>query len=252
MTATPDQAAHDDGVQDRAAQAPAVLFLHGAGVASWMWEPVLRELGGAVRPIVVDLPGHGTRTGTPWTTDTDAVRDLGAVVTAESVSAVVGFSLGAQLAMSLASTHPDRLSGAVIVSAETVPAPARRLTIAILRATAPLARRPWFARLQARQLGVPSELTTAYVRDSTRISTQTLIGTVRDNIVFTPPGAWASFPGRAVVLVGEHERRVMRSSAERTHRALVGSTLSVVSGAAHDVPFTAPAAVAQAVRSVID
>ena len=50
------------------------------------------------------------------------------------------------------------------------------------------------------------------------------------------------YPGPVAVVVGSRERRLMRNSAELTHRALPGSTLHTVPEAGHDVPFTHPEA----------
>src|SRR5699024_10748670 len=123
---------------------------------------------------------------------------------------VVGFSVGAQLAIRLASEHPELVHGAVIVSGEARPAPLPRTTLAMLKRAAPLGRLAWFARLQAKQLSVPRELLGNYVRDSSRLSTDTLLAIVGANIHFTLPAAWSAFGGGTTVMVGARERALMQ------------------------------------------
>ncbi|WP_246083301.1 hypothetical protein [Nonomuraea diastatica] len=81
---------------------------------------------------------------------------------------VAGFSLAAQLAM-------------------------------LLAATAPLARRRRFAKLQAKELYVPGELLPDYLSDSARMSRETLLAGVGEKIRFTLPAGWADVKNPALV-----------------------------------------------------
>lgn len=227
-----------------------ILFLHGGGVSGWMWRPVLGHLAGACRAIVADLPGHGQSRDMDYVCHDESVAQLAGLIREVATSGVVlvGFSLGAQLAIRLASEHPDLVRGAVIISAEAQPAPLARTTMVLLRWAAPLARREGFARLQAKQLSVPDELLDEYVRDSRGISGHTLLASVGENIRFTLPGAWGAFHGGTTIMVGAKERGLMRDSARLLHEALDGSQLLVVPNAAHDVPFTHPELLADVIR----
>ncbi|MDG2111134.1 MAG: alpha/beta fold hydrolase, partial [Actinomycetota bacterium] len=48
-------AVHDYGGEGR-----PTMFVHGTGLVSRMWEPVMELLGDEFRPIGVDLRGHGS------------------------------------------------------------------------------------------------------------------------------------------------------------------------------------------------
>lgn len=234
-------------------EGPSVLFLHGGGVSGWMWRPVLRELHGEVRAIVPDLPGHGGSLEADYSSHERTAAELAGIIreTAPAGVHVVGFSLGAQLAMLLASEAPELVRSAVVVSGEAIPAPMPRATLALMRCAAPLARRDWFARAQARQLAVPESLIDEYLEDSRQMSRDTLLAALRANIAFTPPPAWSDFGGRATVLVGEAERGLMRRSARAIHDALPGSRLVIVPGSSHDIPFTGAEPLAEAIRETI-
>lgn len=94
--------------------APLVIFLHGAGTAKAMWTPQLEGLHD-VRTLAIDLPGHGTLLGSPFTLDAAAVEVDKAVATADGAPVVlVGLSMGGYVAMDYIARHPERISAAVV------------------------------------------------------------------------------------------------------------------------------------------
>lgn len=162
------------------ATAPPLLLLHGGGVAGWMWRPTLAALRHPVRALVPDLPGHGRSATEPYRSHDDTVARLEALLEerAPGGAVVAGFSLGAQLAVLLAARRPELVADAVVVSAQAAPLPLAGPTLALLGLTAPLARVPWFARLQARELLVPEALLPEYVAGSAAITRATLLASV--------------------------------------------------------------------------
>lgn len=228
-----------------------VLLLHGGGVGGWMWEPMWEHLDPGLRLIVPDLPGHDHSAGEPYVSHEQTVAELAGLIEEEATEpvAVIGFSLGAQLAILLAAARPDLVDRVCVVSAQAIPTRSPGLTLVLLGATASLARREWFAKLQAKELFVPESLLDDYLRTSTKISRQTLIAAVGENIRFTAPPGWADFSGPALVLVGDRERGVMKRSAESLSAALAGSELEVIAGCGHGAPLQRPEWFAQRVRS---
>lgn len=223
--------------------ASPVLLLHGGGVAGWMWDSLRERLEPNYAVLVPDLPGHGRSAAEPYVSHTNTISAivelLAATVSGRSVT-VIGFSLGAQLAIQLASVHPDLVSQAIIVSAQAKTMPFTNLTLAALDVSAPLARKRWFAKLQARELFIPPHLMEDYISTSAGITRATLLAAVGGNLRFELPAAWSTFPGRVLVMVGERERRLMRDSASLIHTTLPSSALSVVDGCGHGIPLQRP------------
>lgn len=220
-----------------------VLLLHGGGVAGWMWDSLRERLAPSYTVLVPDLPGHGRSAAEPYVSHTNtvaAIAELLATAVPGRPATVIGFSLGAQLAIQLASAHPDLVSQAVIVSAQAKAMPFTDLTLAALGVSAPLARRRWFAKLQARELFVPPHLMEQYISTSAGITKETLLAAVGDNLKFTLPDAWSTFGGRTLVMVGGRERRLMRVSADAIHSALPSGELLVVDGCGHGIPLQRP------------
>ncbi len=229
-----------------------VVLLHGGGVAGWMWEPVQAELGDEYHLIVPDMPGHDHSAGEDYVSHEHTLKQLRAMLAERATGSVrvVGFSLGAQLALALASESPELVSGVVSISALAIPTRAPGLTRALLSSTAGLATNERFARTQAKALGVPPALVPNYVRTSTSISRTTLLTVVAANGAFVLPSRWARFTGAAIVLAGGREPRPVRRSAQLLHAANPRSILELDPEAGHTLPFSNPALVARSIRAV--
>lgn len=118
-------------------------MLHGAGVSGWMWKPTRDLFGRAVKTIVPDLPGFGCSANQPYVSHQATVRKLVGALDryAPQGAHIVGFSLGAQLAILLASELPHLVRSVIVISAETKAAPLPGPTLALLGLAAPLSRR---------------------------------------------------------------------------------------------------------------
>jgi pimeloyl-ACP methyl ester carboxylesterase len=104
-----------------AGDGPALVFLHGLGGALSTWQVVLGDLVEGHRIAAIDLPGHGL-------SDKSAEADYSvsglASALAEAMEqlgiekpVLVGHSLGAAIALSIAANAPDRVSGVVAIDA---------------------------------------------------------------------------------------------------------------------------------------
>lgn len=229
------------------------LLLHGGGCGGWMWSPLAANLDPELRLLMPDLPGHDRSGPAPYRSHEETLNLLVALIEAEASGPVVviGFSLGAQLAVLLASRRPDLVRDVVVISAQAEPSPLPSLVLATLGLAAPLARNERFARLQARELFIPDELTDDYLRTSKGLTRATLLASVGENIRFTAPDAWGAFPGPALVLVGAEERRMMRRSARQLAEALPRSELEVVAGCGHGIPLQKPEWLARRVEGLL-
>ena len=138
-----------------------VVLLHGLGGSAANWGAVADGLRGSHRILVPDLPGHGgspapaARADVGWFADTLAA----ALAVAEGGPAiVVGHSFGGQVALRLASRHPQLVSALLLVAPSGIRTGARRVRISVAvttllrpgRLVAPFrhrwSARPWFRR----------------------------------------------------------------------------------------------------------
>lgn len=97
--------------------APAVTFLHGAGLNAHTWDTTVLAMG--LPALAIDLPGHGDSS---WRDDAAYVGPALAADIADAVAqwtdapqVLVGQSLGGLTAASLAAAHPELVRALVII-----------------------------------------------------------------------------------------------------------------------------------------
>jgi dihydroxynaphthoic acid synthetase/2-succinyl-6-hydroxy-2,4-cyclohexadiene-1-carboxylate synthase len=105
----------------RAGSGPALLLLHGFTGSASSWDAHLPELASRFDVIAVDLLGHGESDapGDPERYRAERqVADLVALLDALDIqqAAVLGYSMGARLALALALAHPERVTRLVLES----------------------------------------------------------------------------------------------------------------------------------------
>jgi len=105
---------------------PTVALLHGFGGAASNWTLVAPSLAGRCRVLVPELPGHGGSSALPGPAETlDPYADrIAALLPGPSV--LVGHSLGAVVAMRLASRHPELVLGLVLAGSAGIGSSTRR------------------------------------------------------------------------------------------------------------------------------
>lgn len=99
-----------------------VVLVHGLRTSRTMWRSQLEVLERASRPAVaVDLPGHGTRLGEPFTLDEAVATVAQAVDGLGGRAFVVGLSLGGYVGIRHAARHPEQVAGLLAASCSTRP-----------------------------------------------------------------------------------------------------------------------------------
>ncbi|WP_077034631.1 alpha/beta fold hydrolase [Pelomonas sp. KK5] len=99
-----------------AGNGPVLILLHGAGLNGHMWDATRRSLDPRWRVVALDLPGHGSRLGEPYTLEAAVAEvKLAAAAVAPAPVILVGDSLGGYTAMAAASALPqEQLKGLVL------------------------------------------------------------------------------------------------------------------------------------------
>ena len=93
---------------------PDLVLLHGWGLHSGIWEPVLEQLAERFRLHLVDLPGHGRSAATSEFTLGDVCDAL--LHTVPEQADWLGWSLGGMLALEFAARYPLRVRRLVLTA----------------------------------------------------------------------------------------------------------------------------------------
>lgn len=228
------------------ADAPVIVFVHGAGISRKLWLPQTAVLADTYRTVAPDLPGHGDRDDEPFVFDeaVETVESLLDDVESECV-VLVGQSLGGYVAIEVAARRSEAVSGLVLSGSSADYRGQLGLRTALSSSLFRLgARIPGIEgrfertvaeRLQSLRLSdaiVDEILDTGISLDAWGASGLALVG--RDF-----PARLSAFDGPICLLNGEHDR-INRPAAIERCRELSTATPVVVRDAGHTVNLERP------------
>lgn len=232
---------------------PQVLLLHGVGLRAEAWGAQIEELSKEFRVIAPDMAGHGD---SPMLTGAPTLSDfVAAVADAMSTPAVVvGHSMGATMALDLASRYPELVRGIGAFNAiyrrsddakAAVQARAASLDGVSLADPEPTLSR-WFGRaLSAERSACAEWLRNA---DPAGYRAAYRVFAAEDG---PSDAALRALNCPALFMTGSDEpNSTPEMSAAMAKRSSNGWSV-VLDGAAHMMPMTHPAAVNAALRDLI-
>lgn len=93
-----------------------LLLLHGVGLRAEAWNKQITDLSKEFKIIAPDMPGHGKSDLVDMTTPLENYTDMVAASLSEKVI-VIGHSMGAMIALDLASRYPEKVKAVVALNA---------------------------------------------------------------------------------------------------------------------------------------
>ena len=249
-------------------EAKTILFLHGGGVAGWMWDPVVARLQD-FHCLVPDMPEHGLSMDTrPFT------MELAANQAAELVrerarggkAVVVGLSEGAQVAVQMLATAPEVIERAVVSSAVLLPLPGygwlsspRLLSWMFRMSIPPFRKNEWWMRLNMKySAAIPDGYFPQYRANFQIITESQFVNLLIANQQFRMPGNLGKVTVPTLVVAGKHEYTVMKESVRQLAAALPNAQAKLIDlgeGSSmrleHNWAMNAPDQFAQTVRNFI-
>ena len=85
-----------------------IVFLHGWAMNSVVWQPCLKQLPDWIRPLGIDLPGHGDSVDVHAGTLDDYVEHVAQQIIHPVI--LLGWSLGGLVSLRLAQRYPEKVS----------------------------------------------------------------------------------------------------------------------------------------------
>lgn len=165
--------------------------------------------------LVPDLPGHGKSPCTDFSIQNCAEEILNLILTKAQGKKVIliGFSLGAQVAMEILSMNPDIVDYSIINSALVRPAPfVNKMIQPAIRLTYGLIKNRTFSKLQAKQLYIGEEMFETYYKETSNMDMNLLIQILEENMSFRIPTDFSKSTSKILITVWEKEKKMMRKS----------------------------------------
>jgi pimeloyl-ACP methyl ester carboxylesterase len=254
----------------------ALVLIHGVTGSSTTWREVMPTLAERFTVIAPDLLGHGEsakpRGDYSLGAFASGVRDLLVTLGIERAT-VVGHSLGGGVAMQMAYQFPERVERLVLVNSgglgKEVHAILRAVSLPGSELVLPIVLLPQVQQVLDRiggliaKVGITPSVRAKEVWRSYTGLTETrgriaFVHTVRSVIDVT--GQRVSARDRlylaqevpTLIVWGDRDRIIPVEHAHAAHALIEGSTLRIIEGADHFVPFERPAAFLDALLSFID
>lgn len=223
---------------------PVILLIHGGGLSDWMWEPQIDAWKKDYHIIALILDGHGEACETPFDTIENCAEQVIAYINQNfdgKVFAICGLSIGAQITVEILSRQSNITQKAVIESAMVIPMRHFIGTMKFLTSVSyPLAKRRWFAKLQAKQMYIPDAMFEHYFADSSKIAKQSLVNLILSNAHYTLPENFQNNRADVLAMCGEQEYSAMKKSTIAIHQTALKGKLLIVPDCGHGVSIKLP------------
>ncbi len=237
---------------------PTIVFVHGGGMAGWMWKKQWESFQD-YHLLIPDLPDHGMSKQEGAIDIQDSAGRIADLIREKANGGhayVVGHSLGAKIIVQLLADHPELVSRAVVASALFRPIPmlnmmlnmpAYRLTVRLLKCKAIL-------DMQARQFDFPDAEYEENFKLEAAGETAEMLERIyaQLNKYLQLPQGLGGADAPTLVLCGEKEPKAMRQSARDVACALPNGKAYLIKGAKHNFPWAQSDAFNQAVRAWLE
>jgi len=250
--------------------AQTILFLHGGGVARWMWDPVVARLQD-FHCLAPDLPEHGDSMEIrPFTMQLAAKQAIELVREAAhgGKAVIVGLSEGAQVVVQMLATSPEVFERALVSSALLLPMPSYYrwfyspglLAWAFRLSIPPFRKNEWWMRLNMKySAAIPEAYFPRYRANFQIMNESQFVDIIMENQKFRLPGNLGTVAVPTLVVAGQHEYPVVKESARQLAKSLPNAQAVIIDlgkGASmakeHNWAMNAPDLFAQTVRCFIE
>lgn len=223
---------------------PCLLFIHGGGVSSWMWDKQIHFFKNNFNCITVDLPEHGLQQDGEIFTIAESANNIIQFIEQMKIKkpiTVIGFSLGAQVLLQMLARRPNLIDYAMINSALVRPSKLLSTSIRpLVQLTFPLIKMQSFAKLQAKSLFIGPDHFDTYFKESSQMKQDALIRILQENMSFQLPNHIDTGKTNILVTVGDKEKGIMKKSVLDLLKRLPNSKGVIIAGAGHGVPLAKP------------
>jgi len=216
--------------------APAIVFLHGLGVSSWMWTEQVAALNPDYHCLAIDLPGNGESYCETWQSLADSAAQVAAIIRAQAVNGkahVVGLSLGGYVAIKLLADHPDVVETVIVSGVSPKPLTPTWFYKGLVYALSPLMKWDPYIDMNIKLMQLPSDAAPLFRRDNKRVSPNTirrLFGEITD---FVLPSVLSERTQRFLAVAGTAEAKANQNGLSTFPQVIPNAAAVLVPNAHH-------------------
>ena len=223
--------------------APTILFIHGGGISSWMWEKQL-EYFKDYHCIVVDLPEHGKNFNKKHISISNSAEEIAKLIEKYGNGGkahIVGHSLGAKIIIELLSKRSYLASSAIVASALFRPIPLMKLTHKpfYYKLTSLVLKSRWITAITAKQFKFPNQsYRDSFIKDFQGLRAETLYRIYDElyNNLSLPEGL-ERVDVPVLVIAGEKEPDAMIESVSDMIKVIPNARGGLVRKGLHTYPW---------------
>ena len=219
-----------------------VIFLHAAGLSSWIWSDVIARLSG-MGALLIDMPGHGQNRDTRWVSIDETARRLNALARAEQNGRrlhIAGLSMGSYVGLSMLADAPGLYDSATLSGFHAGGMPKRGFNHLVIRLMSPFLTTRFMARKTAQMLAGGDVDLDRFVEEATQARWQDVAKCAHEAIDFEAPTDLSAITSRVMIAAGSKEHSAILQSLDVFKARLSQCDTYVADGLGHGWPGQAP------------
>ena len=216
--------------------APTIIFLHGLGVSSWMWELQLPALQDDFHCIGIDLPGNGDSYEEDWRSFSDSAAQVAEVIRQFATGGkahVVGLSLGGYVTVQTLVDFPDLVLSAIASGISTQPLVRPFLVRPFTRLVSATMRIKPLVHLSGKAMGLDEEAFEMYKRDVGRLSAESIKRIYHEVLAMTLPAQFSTVARKLLLVAGDKEAKAVLAGLTEVATQFPAATVAKAPNAHH-------------------
>ncbi len=227
-----------------------LLFIHGSGESSVLWDAQVRSLAGNFNTVALDLPGHGDSDGPGLDTIAGYTAAVTAFVTDAGIPNLVpcGLSIGGAIAQQMLLDHPARLQAGILVSTGARLKVMPQIFEAIEKDYEQFMA---MSRMFAASAKTPPAMLEALMQDTARCDPRVTVGDFKACDRFDVMARLGEIALPVLIISAEDDQLTPSKYSDFMEKSIPGAVRCRIEDAGHVVPVEKPEAVSLAIKDFL-